>query len=81
MPFASPAFAPCLSSCSKRMLPFAPPQVGHDVTDAANVPESCHASRTRIGPQFSSRMKARIASRQRSSSARYAAASAAARPQ
>ena len=50
MPFASPAFAPCLSSCSKRMLPFAPPQVGHDVTDASNVPESCHASRTRNRP-------------------------------
>lgn len=55
---ARPLLAPWLISGAKRMLPSAPPHLGHSETDASWVPESCHARRIRMGPQFFSLIRA-----------------------
>jgi len=51
---ASPALAPWLISGSNRIDPMAPPEAGHSLSarETSWVPESCHARRTKTGPQF-----------------------------
>ena len=61
--FERPALAPCKISGSNRMLPVAPPAAGHGPsTSLSNVPASCHAKRTRMGPQFFSKINSSTSS-------------------
>mmetsp|Transcript_25274 Transcript_25274/g.66248 ORF Transcript_25274/g.66248 Transcript_25274/m.66248 type:complete len:293 (+) Transcript_25274:240-1118(+) len=58
-----PAFAPKLISGSNLMLPMAPPHSGQVLMRWSKVPESCHAKRIRMGPQFASEMKSASSAR------------------